>query len=92
MLTPAPRHRQSARTRAECGACKSTCSLAASRTCALLMSSSFRPVAYSIAWLAPWLFGCVIRCEYLFSGAEARVTQVARCLRWHRWPEAASCG
>ena len=28
-------------------------------TCALSMSDGSKPVAYSIAWLAPWDFGCV---------------------------------
>ena len=31
------------------------------------MSSRERPVAYSIAWDAPWLFGCVILLENLFN-------------------------
>lgn len=35
------------------------------------MSDSLRPVAYSMAWLAPWLLGCVMRAEYLFRPAGA---------------------
>lgn len=38
-------------------------------TCGLLMSSGVRPVAYSMAWLAPWLFGCVILPLNLFRPA-----------------------
>src|SRR5829696_8843762 len=36
-------------------------------TCGLFRSSGVSPVAISIAWLAPWLAGCVMRLEYLFS-------------------------
>src|SRR3954453_10783763 len=36
-------------------------------TCGLSRSSTLSPVAMSIAWLAPWLAGCVIRLEYLFN-------------------------
>ena len=36
------------------------------RTCGLFISASVRPVAYSIACDAPWLFGCVIFLDHLF--------------------------
>jgi hypothetical protein len=34
---------------------------------AFAMSSSLRPVPYSMAWEAPWDFGAVIRALYLFN-------------------------
>lgn len=43
-------------------------------TWALPRSSGLRPVAYSIAWEAPWDLGWVIRLEYLFSPSLAAWT------------------
>src|SRR6184192_2394331 len=36
-------------------------------TCGLSRSSGLRPVAMSMAWLAPWLAGWVMREEILFN-------------------------
>lgn len=53
------------------------------RACALFMSSSFSPVAYSMAWLAPWLLGCVMRAEYLFRPVAPAAPA------WGVWPACA---
>jgi hypothetical protein len=50
--------------------------VAAHRTCALFMSASLRPVAYSMAWDAPWDLGWVMRELYLFSPAHHHTTDV----------------
>src|SRR5829696_8283227 len=36
-------------------------------SCGLFRSTAVKPVAISIAWLAPWLAGWVLRLEYLLS-------------------------
>lgn len=47
-------------------------SAAAMHTWGRFMSCSFSPVAYSMAWEAPWLLGCVMRELYLLRPAGRR--------------------
>lgn len=60
------------------------------------MSASFSPVANSIAWLAPWLLGCVMRALNLlgpFAPATGCTTcALSPCARTHTPPHRLDSG